>query len=900
MSVGPASGNRSSGISEQEAAARRAAEEARRAAAEAARQAAEAARQAAAAQAQQAAEAARKSNTAFEGPSRQPEFDKQLGTEAPATSLLTENTQDGQKNCLDVAAEWADKATPELRAKSDMVFLKDTRAGAEGESGHVVIRQGEKILDPTTNKSYESMDAFKKAQPHYQEAGSIPATHVKRILDTKPGSPERAAAMDKAKVPPELRQLMVADGDKPSPADQAKADMEALQWNGSQPETNYRDFYAKFDGLKQKLEANPDPAYQKELLKLAQPWIQNNISGEIGRIEVTSSRMDAFRGMAQGLSPEAQQDLAKVVSAGVKGFPSRKADLASGPYDFAILRQLGSEGAPMAHQLALQMREVREKFSDAKKDVEQLNEKLGRLVAGFSGAMTDEQKTKAINAFRERHKDKYGALEEAAKNMTDAVKLSGDVLNHSSEIPGSDPNLGGEARKVAEELSTFVNTDVGRQLIDAEVEKQTLGKPSMIDDLNKLVSGGEAVKIFGKDILSDMTKGLTNAVTRSLGSMALNAKLEGKDASNSRIIRMFEAGLEKNARLLGINPDAATPGGKNDLDDLKKSFRDLLDGKKGASDAFVKTLNETELFAAGAGGDRGTAPALRGLAAIAGSIGVAKDGTDLVKRMMGDGSEDAKKLAADSVKLFGDTVSTISDTSTLVADMVNRVKPGLINVSSVLKNAAPVGGLFGAAADAYSAIDAFQEGNGTKAAGKTMTALGGAVLSLAVLSNAVPGAGQIAAGALFLVGTGINIYADIKEKRLEEKETKAFLADAGFPSALAEKIKDPELAAKTGQFLSQLSDRTGMDAQTLQAQLGAMDERQLDLLIRAVKHTEMDKTGFIDSDNDGGTYVVSDGNSSPGDKNDPNAIKDKLGSMDDVISYLHTAHILVSEKDLVS
>ncbi|MCE9668652.1 hypothetical protein LY474_12585 [Myxococcus stipitatus] len=177
--------------------------------------AAEAARQAAAAQAQQAAEAARKSNTAFEGKSRQSEFDKQLGTEAPATSLLTEDAKDGQVNCLDVAAEWADKATPELRAKSEMVFLKDNRPGKEGESGHVVVRQGDKILDPTTNKSYESMDAFKKAQPHYQEAGSLSASNVKRILDTKPGSPERAAALDKAKVPAELQKMMVADETSP-------------------------------------------------------------------------------------------------------------------------------------------------------------------------------------------------------------------------------------------------------------------------------------------------------------------------------------------------------------------------------------------------------------------------------------------------------------------------------------------------------------------------------------------------------------------------------------------------------------------------------------------------------------------------------------------------------------
>lgn len=1081
MSVGPASSR--GNVSEQDAAARRAAEEARRAA-EAARRAAEAARKAA--EAQQAAEAALKSGTAFEGtPSRQAEFDKRLGTEAPATSLLTEDAKDGQVNCLDVAADWANKATPELRGRSEMVFLKDTRAGAEGESGHVVVRQGESVFDPTTKKSYESLEAFKKAQPHYEEAGSLSANHVKNILAAPPGSPERAAALERAKVPPGLQKMMVADSEKPatppkdlkeakartdnhrqhatkalekaprdekaakqaqdvvtdarkklsgasqeltdaeaarkavaerpaprpgdaerlkaldkrvknaeakvdkaqgaveqaesdakktrntandsrksaletatgtlqaakdanlkakeagepppypaadkvqdildvqgtlSPEEQtallggpmiptpegtARADMKALQWNGTQAETNDRDFQPKFDGLKQKLEANPDPAYQKELIRLARPWIENNIAVEIGRIDRTPSRVREFGDLAKGLSDEGQQALAQAVGAGVKDLEPQQVDLATtSKYDLALIRELGSKGAPMAKELAGQVKEVRERFTDAKKKVEALNEQLGTLASGFSGAMTPEQRTRAINAFKERHKEEYDSLEKAAQGLSNAVAVSGDILKQGASLPDTSPNLKHEAAQVVKELGAFANTDAGQKLIDAEVEKQSVGAPSTLDGINSFLGGGDAAKILGKDVLSDMSKGLTNAITKSLGAKALRDNLDGKDPDNSRAIKLFRDGLANNARLMGINPDHP-----EDLPNLQKAFTDLLEHKEGAVENFRTTLNEVELQASGAGGDSGTAPALRGLAAMAGVLGIAKDSTDIAKQFTDkDGNIDKSKMAGDLIKLFGDVSSTTADSALLFADMVNRFRPDgatqlLGDVSKAgrfLRVAGPVGGLLGALGDSIGAYHAAKDGNTLEFASKSMTAVGGALLSAAVLSNVVPGAGQIVGGALFLAGTGLNIYAKYKEGKLKEADTKAFLEGAGMPPALVEKIKDPELAAKTGQFLSQLAKRTDMSPELLQVKLGGMDKRQFDTLIKAVENTKMDKTGFVESDADGGTYKDFDVNSRPRDYNDPRAIKDDLGSMDDVITYLHRNEILVSEKHLVS
>ncbi|MFP2911723.1 hypothetical protein ACLESD_43200, partial [Pyxidicoccus sp. 3LFB2] len=144
------------------------------------------------------------------------------GAGAPATSLLTENTNDTAVNCLDQAADWVNRSSPELQARSELVFLEDQRAGTEGQSGHVVVRQGERVLDPSNGQSYEDMQAFSQENPQYRETGTLSGTQAARVFSTEPGSPERAQALAEANVSPELQRMMVADppieGDVPNPA----------------------------------------------------------------------------------------------------------------------------------------------------------------------------------------------------------------------------------------------------------------------------------------------------------------------------------------------------------------------------------------------------------------------------------------------------------------------------------------------------------------------------------------------------------------------------------------------------------------------------------------------------------------------------------------------------------
>ncbi|MFY2560387.1 phosphodiester glycosidase family protein [Corallococcus terminator] len=253
------------------------------------------------------------STSSFEDASRNVLRDKLLGNVAAppeASSLLTEDAKDGKVNCLDTAADWVDKASPELLARSEMVFLKDQRPGTEGQTGHVVVRQGEQVLDPTNNTSYESLDAYKKAQPQYTEAGTVSATEAKRIFDTPPGSPERAAALDKAKLSPELQSMMVADASTPEKEAWGRYDAHVKKGldlkdvpGGLRQE--YRDDYnattqrlkdeankASVDRLRQELGATPEG--QKALADLDARGVEVKVVDDASYAELPGEKTEGY------------------------------------------------------------------------------------------------------------------------------------------------------------------------------------------------------------------------------------------------------------------------------------------------------------------------------------------------------------------------------------------------------------------------------------------------------------------------------------------------------------------------------------------------------------------------------------------------------------------------------
>jgi hypothetical protein len=130
-----------------------------------------------------------------------------------ATTLLTEDAGDARANCLDKAVDLVNGLDPAERQNAELVILQDTRPGGEGRTGHVVVRQGDQVIDPATGKRYANTADYLEGQPHYLEAGTIEADRAKLIFDAPAGSPERARAIQQAGVSPALTGMMLADND---------------------------------------------------------------------------------------------------------------------------------------------------------------------------------------------------------------------------------------------------------------------------------------------------------------------------------------------------------------------------------------------------------------------------------------------------------------------------------------------------------------------------------------------------------------------------------------------------------------------------------------------------------------------------------------------------------------
>jgi hypothetical protein len=130
-----------------------------------------------------------------------------------ATTLLSEDADDARANCLDQAVDVARGLSPAERRDAELVMLEDTRQGIQAQSGHVVVRQGDQVIDPANGKRYGSTEEFLAANAHYREAGTLAAEEAVAIFETPAGSPARARALEGAGVPSALRNMALADYD---------------------------------------------------------------------------------------------------------------------------------------------------------------------------------------------------------------------------------------------------------------------------------------------------------------------------------------------------------------------------------------------------------------------------------------------------------------------------------------------------------------------------------------------------------------------------------------------------------------------------------------------------------------------------------------------------------------
>ncbi|MCP3139682.1 hypothetical protein [Pyxidicoccus xibeiensis] len=485
----PSVGNNT--LAAQEAARRAAEEAARRAAEAAARRAAEEAAKKAAAEAaqRQAVENARGKSTFEPAPQRTgPALD---GQAPPSSTLLTEDTRDGQANCLDLAADWVANTTPELRGRSELVFLQDTRAGQEGQSGHVVVRQGDRVLDPSTQKSYANTEEYLKENPQYQQVGTLSGAKAGKIFSTAPGSPERQKALEEANISPELQKMMVAD---PGGTADTKKSL-----NPESVAAANKDY----EHLKDRL--NPQ-AYGLELTKLLREHAgdKDYQAQLIGRMKEGDAESAALNKALKGQGGIFHKDPATGESNPYLGrqevVDAMKAAIEAGTLtetDINILSRGDGTGvwAELAPQLDATLVNVNgtlnpvqhrtREANETLKEVEAKEKELQDQLASFGPALTEDQRKAYVKAFQNDEKNKK-VYESHRKALDELAKtLGGDV----KALHAAGQDRPEDAKTIANAMALL-----GASPDHAESTVKLAGELAKLDPKSKILSEKDAKK----------------------------------------------------------------------------------------------------------------------------------------------------------------------------------------------------------------------------------------------------------------------------------------------------------------------------------------------------------------------------------------------------------------------
>ncbi len=483
-----------------------------------------------------------------------------------ATNLLNENTRDASVNCLDRAADWVDKASPELRARSEVVLLEDTRAGREGQTGHVVIRQGERVMDPSTGQSYASMQDFQRAQPQYREAGSLPATAAHRIFSTEPGTPERAQALAQAHVPESLSRMMVADTAATAPRTLNPASVARAEADFAQVSQLHH--LGQPNAMGELLLANKnDPDYQAHLVGLMNQGkpesMLNNVvagfeglfvksgAGEFGGTEETLNAVAGALSAAKQAGTLSEADLQAYV------------DRAPAPWGEAVSRMGFSpvERLPAADTAMRELQGAVGEYESALQAVEGRNEELAAQLSAFGPALTEQQKADFIKAYQ-NHPDNaavFQRLESAAANLARVVERQGPALENAAITRPAD------AQRLGDALAHLATSSQAATAVK-------MGARILADPASPLGQAFAAVPDFEKRV---MEQGIPNAAAQIMALAA--TPQDGLRQLKELLAPLAEAGsgLKDGYETIQEGLDAiesAINGNYNRLDVLAQDF----------------------------------------------------------------------------------------------------------------------------------------------------------------------------------------------------------------------------------------------------------------------------------------------------------------------------------------
>lgn len=372
---------------------------------------------------------------------------------APATTLRTEDIRDGSANCLDRVGDWLSLASPQIRARSEVLMLRDTRPGAEGETGHAVIRQGETVFDPSTGQTYPSFSAF-NAAGNYQIAGVVSGSAMHQILSTPPGSEARDAAIERARIPPSVAAMLVAD-----PGDGAPRDVTAAYDQLVQGYMLEGDLAGAVDWALDNTAGNPE--LQGELIALLEGSSAGELTQQLGEDAddrklfpvpgesmptvthdpVTGAVPDnALDAVINQIPGELAPALRAARDAGILSDEDMVQGLGSARTGDGWMQALTTAGInPISGnsvpQAIAEVQQAQQAYQAALDDRAALDQRLAADLGLFGPYLTPEQQQAYIAQFHQVHEDEYGEIDAVAGELDAALTENAAQLDLALQGP---------------------------------------------------------------------------------------------------------------------------------------------------------------------------------------------------------------------------------------------------------------------------------------------------------------------------------------------------------------------------------------------------------------------------------------------------------------------------------
>ncbi len=407
------------------------------------------------------------------------------------------------------------------------------------------------------------------------------------------------------------------------------------------------------------------------------------------------------------------------------------------------------------------MYRVQSAFNDANGNIERIQQDLAKALGPVGGALTEDQRRAAVEAFQSRHSGAYQQWEDAGRRYAEMMKAIGEA-DRSVWGPEQRARFEGFVR----DLPNLSRTQAGMELLSGEIEKQGAHRPSLMDEVARLGEQGK----WSKDLLESFSI----AVSRSVGMRALAYAQAGQVEAASSLLE----GLRRNAGLFGV--DAHT------MDDVVNALRSARPGMSGAElEAWTRQYNQAldKVNATGINPTSGPMQALRALGLTVGLAytvnGALSSEADIVQRT---------QYISDSIGLTAEAgalgLEALQASGRMAAN--GTISTTLGNVFRVTGTATKI---VSGVADGIMAARAFANGQPIEGAAYAQKAAGGLLLAAASVGW-VPGWGNIAGAALMIGGLVTEQYGKWREDNRIRDLRRDLLAASGVTPEVSEALRN--------------------------------------------------------------------------------------------------------------